>query len=48
MAKSKPDDAKALWRRVLKMVPADSPWYYEGVRGAEQVDARSSSQDEDE
>jgi hypothetical protein len=47
LVKSKPDDAKGLWRRVLKMVPADSPWYSKSY-AALNKSTRSAAQDEDE
>jgi tetratricopeptide (TPR) repeat protein len=47
LARSKPDEAKALWRRVLKMVPAQSPWYSKSY-AALNKSSKSPAQDEDE
>lgn len=47
LVKSKPDDAKTLWRRVLKMVPAESPWYSKSY-AALNKSSKSAAQDEDE
>jgi hypothetical protein len=47
LAKSKPDEAKSLWRRVLKMVPAESPWYGKSYAALNKV-SKSSAEDEDE
>jgi pSer/pThr/pTyr-binding forkhead associated (FHA) protein/tetratricopeptide (TPR) repeat protein len=45
LSRSKPDEARALWRRVLKMVPAQSPWYSKAYAA---LNKSSKSQDEDE
>lgn len=42
---SKPDKARTLLRRVLKMVPADSPWY---AKSYKLLNSRKSSNDADE
>jgi tetratricopeptide (TPR) repeat protein len=43
--KNNPTDAKKLLRRVIKMVPADSPWY---AKAYEKLNARTRERDEDE
>ncbi|MEZ4399075.1 MAG: FHA domain-containing protein [Kofleriaceae bacterium] len=45
LQKSKPAEAKALARRITKMVPGDSPWYRKAVA---LVNGSSSSRDDDE
>ncbi len=47
LARNKPEEAKSLWRRVLKMVPAESPWYSKSY-GALNKSAKAAAQDEDE
>jgi hypothetical protein len=43
--KSQPDEAKALFRRVLKIVPPDSPSYQKAYKA---VNARTQARDDDE
>lgn len=45
MRKSNPNGAKRLWRRVLKMVPPDSPWY---ARSYKLLNTRKRARDDDE
>jgi len=45
MMKKKKTSAKKLLRRVLKMVPADSPWYGKAYK---MLNARSTTRDDDE
>lgn len=45
MKKKKPNSARKLLRRVIKMVPADSPWYAKAYKA---LNARNKSRDEDE
>jgi tetratricopeptide (TPR) repeat protein len=45
VAKKSPEQAKALWRRVLKIVPTDSTWYQKSYAA---LNAGQKGQDEDE
>jgi hypothetical protein len=47
LAKKSPDEAKALWRRVLKIVPAESAWYTKSYAALNKV-TKSKTEDEDE
>ena len=42
---SKPEEGKALLRRVQKIVPPDSPWYAKAYKA---LNARSQTRDDDE
>lgn len=47
MEKTDADEAKGLYRRILKMVPADSPWYTKAYAALNKPSA-NKNQDEDE
>jgi hypothetical protein len=42
---SKPEEAKGLLRRVLKIVPLDSPWYTKAYKA---LNKRAQKKDDDE
>ena len=42
---SKPEEAKALLRRVQKIVPPDSPWY---IKAYKALNTRTKTRDDDE
>jgi hypothetical protein len=46
LARSKPDEAKALWRRVLKMVPAESTWYSRSYAALNKTAKPAADEDE--
>jgi hypothetical protein len=46
LAKKSPDDAKALWRRVLKIVPAESTWYTKSYAALNKTTHTTTDEDE--